>query len=102
MSDITCEEVKTKLESGVPFHFIDVREEWEHEEQNIGAKCFPLGDLPTRLDELSSMKSEEIIVHCKTGPRGNRARKYLSTQGFTNVRNMAGGITAFLQLEEAR
>ena len=96
--DITCEEVKIRLDQGEEFHFIDVREEWEYEELNIGARCFPLGELPTDLTDLISIKKEEIIVHCKTGPRGNRAKKYLAAQGFVNVRNMIGGITAFLEL----
>ena len=101
-ADITCEEVAKRLEQGDKFHFIDVREEWEHEEQNIGATCHPLGDLPKLLDELNPIKNEEIIVHCKTGPRGNRAKKYLISQGFSNVRNMQGGITEFLELQEVR
>ncbi len=100
--DITCQEVKRRLEEGTSFHFIDVREEWEHTESNIGAKCFPLGELPQNLDELSQFKMDEIIVHCKTGPRGNRAKKYLTSQGFTNVRNMLGGITEYLEIHESR
>ena len=57
--DITCSQVKARLESGVTFHFIDVREEWEHEEQNIGATLIPLGELPTRLSEIEHLKDEE-------------------------------------------
>lgn len=97
--DITSEEVKRRLDQGESFHFIDVREEWEHVEENIGATCYPLGELPQTIQELTKWKDEEIIIHCKTGPRGNRAKKYLISQGFTNVRNMIGGITEFLQLE---
>ncbi|SNS86616.1 Rhodanese-related sulfurtransferase [Ekhidna lutea] len=96
--DITCQEVKDRLEKGDKFNFIDVREEWEYEEANIGATLIPLGDLPTRISEIESMKNEEIIVHCKSGARSGRAKKFLNSQGFTNVRNMEGGITAYLEL----
>ncbi|MEO9484391.1 MAG: rhodanese-like domain-containing protein [Ekhidna sp.] len=96
--DITCAEVKSRLDSGEKFHFVDVREEWEHEEQNIGAQLIPLGDLPGRLSEIEHMKHEELIVHCKSGGRSGRAKKFLNSQGFTNVRNMEGGITAYLEL----
>lgn len=96
--DITCSQVKARLESGVTFHFIDVREEWEHEEQNIGATLIPLGELPTRLSEIEHLKDEEIVVHCKSGGRSSQARKYLMSQGFTNVRNMVGGITEYMTL----
>ena len=50
---------------GEKFHFIDVREEWEHSEQNIGALCFPLGELPTKLAELNSLKNEELSFERK-------------------------------------
>lgn len=98
--EISCQEVKSRLESGEKINLIDVRELWEHDEDNIGGQCFPLGELPTLIEQIAHLKSQEVIVHCKSGPRGNRARKYLAAQGFTNVRNMTGGITAFLLLEE--
>lgn len=100
--DITCQEVKKRLDQDIEFHFIDVREEWEHTERNIGAKCFPLGELPQALNTLSYLKAEEVVIHCNTGPRGNRAKKYLIAQGFTNVRNMLGGIMAFMELQESQ
>lgn len=96
--DITCQEVKQRIENGEKFNFIDVREEWEYEEANIGAKLIPLGDLPSRLSEIEGMKNEEVVVHCKSGARSGRAKKFLNAQGFTNVRNMEGGITAYLEL----
>lgn len=96
--DITCKEVKERLDNGDEFHFIDVREEWEYEEANLGAKLIPLGDLPSRVSEIEHMKDDEIIIHCKSGARSGRAKKFLNSQGFNNVRNMEGGISAFLEL----
>ena len=96
--DITCEEVKSRLDNGEKFNFIDVREEWEYEEQNIGAQLIPLGELPDRISEIEDMKNEEVIVHCKSGGRSGQAKKFLNNQGFSNVRNMLGGITAYAEL----
>ncbi|NQZ76662.1 MAG: rhodanese-like domain-containing protein [Ekhidna sp.] len=96
--DITCADVKKRLESGEKFNFIDVREEWEHEEKNIGARLIPLGEIPDRISEIEDLKNEEVVVHCKSGGRSGQAKKYLNSQGFTNVRNMVGGITAYLEL----
>ncbi|MEP0985577.1 rhodanese-like domain-containing protein [Ekhidna sp.] len=96
--DITCQEVKSRVDSGEKFNFIDVREEWEYEEANIGAKLIPLGELPNHLSDIEHMKDEEIIVHCKSGARSGRAKKYLNSQGFSNVRNMEGGIIAYMEL----
>lgn len=93
--DITCSEVKSRLTNGENFHFIDVREEWEHEERNIGARLIPLGELPTRLSEIEELKDQEIIVHCKSGGRSGQAKKFLMAQGFSNVRSMLGGIIEF-------
>ncbi|MEO1255566.1 MAG: rhodanese-like domain-containing protein [Bacteroidota bacterium] len=96
--DITCQEVKDRIDSGEKFNFIDVREDWEYEEKNIGAQLIPLGELPNRLSEIEKMKDEEIIVHCKSGGRSGQAKKFLNAQGYTNVRNMLGGITAYNEL----
>ena len=96
--DISCEEVKSRIEAGETFHFIDVREEWEHEEANIGAQLIPLGELPNRLGEIEHMKADEVIVHCKSGGRSGQAKKFLNSKGFTNVRNMLGGITEYHEL----
>jgi len=41
MEDITVSELKERLDQGEKFHFIDVREEWEYEEDNLGADNIP-------------------------------------------------------------
>lgn len=97
--DITVQELKERLDKGETLNFYDVREEHEYEEDNLGATLIPLGDLPDHLDELESLKNEEIIVHCRSGARSGNAQKFLQTQGFTNVRNVTGGILAYRQLE---
>lgn len=95
---ISCFEVKARLAEGDDFMFWDVREEWEFEEQNIGAECIPLNSIPDKLPELSTYYDHEIIVHCKTGDRSRRACKFLQSKGFIDVKSMDGGIEAFLQL----
>ncbi|QRR03602.1 rhodanese-like domain-containing protein [Dyadobacter sandarakinus] len=98
--DITVEELKERLDKGEDLHFYDVREEYEYEEDNLGAKLIPLGELPDHLDELAPLKDEEIIIHCRSGARSGKAAKFLESQGYTNVRNVLGGILAYRQLEE--
>jgi len=95
MEDITVEDLKSKIESGKKFTFIDVREEWEYEDDNLGAINIPLGDLPNRLDELAGKENDEIIVHCRSGARSGNAKKFLETKGFNKVRNVLGGIMAY-------
>jgi len=95
MEDITVSELKERLERGEKFHFLDVREEWEYEEDNLGADNIPLGELPHRLAELDPMKEEEIVIHCRSGARSGNAKKFLETKGYTKVRNVLGGIMAY-------
>jgi rhodanese-related sulfurtransferase len=98
--DITVEELKERLDKGEELNFYDVREEHEYEEDNLGAKLIPLGELPDHLDELEPLKNEEIIIHCRSGARSGKAAKFLESQGYTNVRNVLGGILAYRELEE--
>jgi rhodanese-related sulfurtransferase len=98
MEDITVSELKERIERGEKFHFLDVREEWEYEEDNLGADNIPLGELPHRLAELEPMKEEELIIHCRSGARSGNAKKFLETKGFTKVRNVLGGIMAYRAL----
>ena len=98
MQDITASEVKERLDKGEMVHLIDVREEHEYEEYNIGAILIPLGTLPDRISELEQWKNEEIVVHCRSGARSANAKQYLVSQGFTNVRNMLGGVIAYKAL----
>jgi rhodanese-related sulfurtransferase len=92
MSDITTDELKQRMDAGEKLNIIDVRELHEFEEYNIGAKLIPLGELPSRINELEQLKNEEIIIHCRSGARSNSAKMFLLDNGFTNVRNVLGGM----------
>ncbi|MDX5421593.1 MAG: rhodanese-like domain-containing protein [Hymenobacteraceae bacterium] len=95
-SDITAEELKERLNKGETPVIIDVREDWEYQEANIaGAKNIPLGALPQRMEELEDLKDQEVIVQCRSGARSATAKAFLQQQGFSNVRNLLGGIQAY-------
>ncbi|GAB3172522.1 rhodanese-like domain-containing protein [Telluribacter humicola] len=100
MADITVQELKERLDKGEKFNFIDVREEYEYEADNLGAQLIPLGELPDHLDELEPLKDEEIVVHCRSGARSGKAQQFLEANGFNNVRNVTGGILAYREMEE--
>ncbi len=93
--DITVQELHEKLASGEKFVFIDVREPWENEEFNLGAQLIPLGTLINSMYELDEHKNDEIIVHCRSGARSGQAQAMMQANGFTNVRNVTGGILAW-------
>jgi rhodanese-related sulfurtransferase len=97
--DITVDDLKARLDKGEVLNFLDVREEYEYEEQNLGAKLIPLNELADRLDEINGWKEQEVIVHCRSGARSARAKAYLESQGYANVRNVLGGILAWNELD---
>jgi len=92
MNDITCHELKEKMDNAENVTIIDVREPYEYEEFNIGAQLIPLADIPFKLDEIAHLKNTEIIVHCRSGARSSNAKMFLLENGFTNVRNLIGGM----------
>ena len=94
-NDITSAELKERLAQEPDLVVIDVREPYEYAEQNIGALNIPLGALPTRLDDLEDYKDQEVIVHCRSGARSASAKAFLEQQGFSNVRNLTGGLLAY-------
>jgi len=95
MEDITIEELKQRMDAGEKLNVFDVRELHEYEEYNIGATLIPLGTLPGKLDELAEFKNQEIILHCRSGARSGNAKMFLLDSGFTNVRNLLGGMLAW-------
>lgn len=100
MEDITVEELKERLDNQEDFVFIDVREEWEYEEDNLGALNIPLGQLPHQLKQIEDYKNQEIVVHCRSGARSGNAKAFLETKGYKKVRNLLGGILAYRSMEE--
>jgi rhodanese-related sulfurtransferase len=96
MQIITVEELKSRKDAGEKLHIIDVREPNEYEEYNIGAKLIPLGLIQTmQVDEIEDLKEEELIIHCRSGKRSLLACQMLETMGFTNTKNLEGGMLAW-------
>jgi len=98
MIDITTEELKQKIDNKDDFVFIDVREQHEFDEFNLGAKLIPLNTLPNSLDDLEKYKEKEIIIHCRSGARSGNAKNYLAQLGYKNVRNLLGGVLRWQEL----
>jgi adenylyltransferase/sulfurtransferase len=89
--EITAVELKKKLDAGEKPFILDVREPNEYQINRIpGSVLIPLGELPRRYQELP--KDREIISQCKMGNRSAKAMDFLKTVGFTNVKNLKGGI----------
>lgn len=92
---IHVEDLKQRLDAKESLFVLDVREADEYKICNIGGHLIPLNDLPKRLSELDPKR--EIVVHCRSGVRSGKAVEFLQTQGFTNVKSLAGGILAWAE-----
>jgi rhodanese-related sulfurtransferase len=93
---ISITEVRERLEEGQALNLLDVREPHENSEFNIGGILLPLGHIQTmQTDDIEHLKNEEVIVYCRSGNRSGQACLILQTMGFTNVKNLTGGMLAW-------
>ena len=91
-SSIPASELKSMLPEKCSL--VDVREPVEFREEHIeGAKLIPLGQLGKRVDEID--RDGPVVVMCRSGKRGQEAFKKLQELGFSNVKNLDGGILAW-------
>lgn len=95
MESITTQELRTILQEPFQGLLIDVREPEEYAVARIDGSCLiPLKTLPDALATLP--RDREILVHCKSGGRSTKAVQLLLDHGFTQVKNVTGGIDAWL------
>jgi len=96
MEPITVDEVKRRIDAGEELHLVDVREPFENAEFNIGGILLPLGMIRSmQTDEIDDLKDEEVILYCRTGNRSGQAAMFLESMGFTNTKNLVGGVVAW-------
>jgi rhodanese-related sulfurtransferase len=96
MQIITVEELRKRIQAGEKLNILDVREPAEYAETNMGAKLIPLGKVVNgELDEIEDWKNQEVIVHCRSGMRSLQACMVMEQMGFTNTKNLQGGILAW-------
>jgi rhodanese-related sulfurtransferase len=94
--EVTIADVKKKLEEKTDFHFIDVREdnEWD-EDHAAGAKHLGRGIIERDIESQVPDKTAEIVLYCGGGYRSALAADNLQKMGYNNVYSMAGGIKAW-------
>jgi rhodanese-related sulfurtransferase len=96
MQPISVEELKARIDAGESLHLLDVREPSEHADFNIGGILLPLGKVQTmQTDYIDDLKDQEVICYCRSGNRSGQACLILETIGFTNIKNLTGGMMAW-------
>ncbi len=75
---------------------LDVREAQEHAFVALPeSKLVPLSEFQDRIQELAPWRDSEIVVYCHHGIRSLHAIAQLDGAGFSNLRNLSGGIDAW-------
>lgn len=91
--NITVAELVTMLQQD-SLKLIDVRTDAEIAHGKIPqGDALPLHLLPLRLSELN--KSATTVFYCQMGGRSAQAAAFAAGNGFVNVYNLQGGITAW-------
>jgi len=77
---------------------LDVREPAEYAAIHAAnAKLIPLGEVGNRLQEIEAYKDKPVAVICRSGRRSAQAVAILQKAGFTQVVNVEGGTSAWVQ-----
>lgn len=93
--EITVSELKQVLDQNNGIYLLDVRTPEEHQSFNIGGNLIPMNELPYRMAEIPQDKP--IVVYCRSGVRSHSVVSFLLQQGFSNVKNLIGGVLAWAQ-----
>ena len=94
--EISVEELKALRDRGDAVVLVDVREPHETGISDLpGSVKIPLGTLPKSLDRLAP--DDAIVVYCRVGGRSAQAVEFLRQMGFSNARNLAGGINRWAE-----
>lgn len=99
--EINATEFDQLLKQNVQVNILDVREAIEFHTYNIGGVNLPLSTLYENVDDTGFNKTDEIIVICKAGIRSRTAQAILLQNGYTDVKNLSGGLLAMQRLPQS-
>lgn len=94
MQELSPADLKKKMEAE-EIMLIDVRPEWEWEEDHISEKRILLQDLPGQIDTLAGWKNKPVVLYCNTGNNSAMGCRLLEDAGFEKVYHLEGGIEAW-------
>ena len=92
--EISPNDLKQELDGGRKIHILDVRQPQEYAISRLPqSDLIPLANLEVSLHNLD--RNENIVVICRSGIRSMQAVKFLREAGFSQVKNLTGGILAW-------
>jgi adenylyltransferase/sulfurtransferase len=96
MQQISAKQLKEKLFEKCDIFLLDVREDYEHEQFDIGGTLIPLNEIMNKALKIPTDKP--VIVYCHRGVRSQIAIQRLEGKfGFKNLINLEGGLEKWKQ-----
>jgi rhodanese-related sulfurtransferase len=91
MNSITPTALQEKLTNKDDFVLIDVREDFEHNDFNIGGTLIPMNTVFENIDAIP--KDKYVVLYCAKGIRSALVIQRLEEKyGYTNLINLSGGM----------
>lgn len=91
MNTITPIQLQEKINEKEDFILIDVREEFEHTDFNIGGLLIPMNTIFENIAAIP--KNKPVVLYCAKGIRSAMVIQRLEEKcGYTNLINLSGGM----------
>jgi rhodanese-related sulfurtransferase len=92
--NIDARELKSYIDRDKDIYLLDVHIP-EQEHISTTDAFIPFDSLDKNISELPKDKDTEIVVYCRSGNMSETASQTLIDMGYTNVKNLTGGIKAW-------
>lgn len=92
---ISPQEFKDRLSE---LTILDIRTPYEIEALDLGGIQIPLEELLLNEERIGNLINQEVILICYSGLQSKIAIKILEKRGFKHLRNLDGGLEAYLNL----
>ncbi len=97
MNTITAIELKAKINSS-DIQIIDIREDYEFEDNNIGGINIPMEDVLNSLNQIET--SKQVIICCRTGKRSAAMIHTIERKlKLHNIYSLEGGVFGYLGIK---
>ncbi len=98
MQNISVEQLKARMDAGEKLNLLDVREDIERTDFNIGGTHFRLRRIQDMaIEDFEDLIDEEVICYCRSGQRSQMACLMLEHMGFKNTVNVTGGVLDWME-----
>jgi len=97
LPNVTLEQARAEHEAGRVL-MIDIREPKEHATGVAqGVRLMPMSQVAQRVSEIPKQADQPVLLICNTQNRSRAVTQALQEQGFTNIRYVQGGMSAWAQ-----